>query len=164
MPFLRIALLVSLGLNLFVIGWWAGEAWRRPQPMQAQQFTVLPIMDARLSTETMDALRPSLVAMGNLMRQGFQDRAAVFENLIEVVKAEPYDKGKVDELLARLVDDRTSVEKQQWQLVAEMLAKLTAEQRAAFAEVIFVRPGPQMPWLPAGPGGPPPRQPLLPAP
>lgn len=161
MPILRVALFVSLGLNLFIVGWWVGDAWRRPMPMQPREFTLRPVVQSRLSAETFDQLRPSLDAMDDLLRQGFRARVELFGNLIAAVKAEPYDKAKVDDLLAQLVDARTSVEKAQWQLVGDTLAGLDAQQRAAFAEVIFVRPGPDMPWLPSGPGALPPQPTMM---
>lgn len=161
MPILRIALFVSLGLNLFIVGWWVGDASRSPFPMQPREFTLRPVVESRLPPETFEILRPSLDAMDDLLRGGFRARVELFEDLVDAVKAEPYDKVRVNELLARLVDARTSVERQQWELVGNTLAGLDAEQRAAFATVIFVRPGPDMPWPP---GAPSPQMPFMMAP
>lgn len=156
MSILRIALFVSLGLNLFIVGWWVGDTWRPPFPMQPREFTLRPIVESRLPPETFAVLRPSLDAMDDLLRGGFRARVELFEDITAAVKAEPYDKARVNELLARLVDARTSVERQQWELVGDTLAGLDAEQRAAFAAVIFVRPGPNMPWPSGGPAPQPP--------
>lgn len=158
MPIWRIALFVSLGLNLFIVGWWVGDTWRQPRPMEPRPFSMRPVAESRLSPETVDLLQPSLEAMDDLLEQAFKARVDLFDDLTEAVRAEPYDRGHVDELLAQLVQNRTAAETQQWRLVGETLAGLSADQRAAFAEIVFVRPGPQLSWSASQPPPPMPRQ------
>lgn len=150
-PF-RIALFVSLGLNLFVVGWWVGDISRRPPPMQPQPLTMANMVKDRLSDETMEAIRPSLDALDAVIRDGFVNRTELFAKLREAVAADPYDQALVEDLLGQLVSQRTTAETEQWQIIGEALAHLTTEQRGALADIVFVRPNPMPP--PSGPNGP----------
>jgi hypothetical protein len=156
---LRIALFVSLGVNLFIVGWWVGDIWRRPPPMEPRPFNIGMMAQDRLDSATMDAIGPLLQSFDEVVRSGFAARDKVFADLRVAVAADPYDAQRVDALLASLVDQRVATENAQWRLVGETLAKLSPDQRDALADIIFLRPPgpPQGPFPgPGGPGGPPP--------
>ena len=156
---LRIALYVSLGVNLFIVGWWVGDVWRRPPMMEPRPFNVAFMAQDRLDPATMQSIGPILGAIDSVIRTGFDERIQTFADLREAVAADPYDPVAVDALLGRLVDQRNGTETAQWKLVGEALATLSARDRDALASVIFIRPqGPLSPNSgPMGPGGLPPQ-------
>ncbi|SEQ52342.1 Heavy-metal resistance [Devosia sp. YR412] len=145
---LRIALYVSLGVNLFIVGWWVGDVWRRPPPMEPRPFNVAGIAQQRLDPATMDTIGPALAAIDTALRSGFEERDAIFAELREAVTAEPYDADRVETLLSQLVVQRTATEEAQWDLVGDTLAKLSPADRIALADIIFLRPGGNRPPKP----------------
>ncbi|WEK03293.1 MAG: periplasmic heavy metal sensor [Candidatus Devosia phytovorans] len=155
---LRLGLIVSLGLNIFVLGWWVGGLWRDPRPMEPRPFVMADVAASRLSPETLEAIKPTLDAVDHLLQQGFSERVSIFQELTQAVRAEPYDEARVTDLLLRLVDARKQAETEQWRLVGDALADLSAAERSAFAEIVFLGPrGPGGPPPPGGPMMPPPR-------
>lgn len=147
----RFLLAVSLGLNIFIAGWWVGAQLQRgPQPQQPMVRVLSPsdFIAHRLSPQGYAAVQPLLQQLDDVMRRGFGDRAATFDELRQLASANPYDSGKVRALLATLPDKRTDSEATQWQLVADILDKLSPQDRAQFADSIFLKPGPP----PGGPG------------
>lgn len=161
---LRIALFISLGVNLFVAGWWVGDIWVRPprMAMPAPDSSFLASMvKERVSPETMAAIGPSLETIDATFRAGFEARNVIFVELRAAVSAEPYDTATVSRLLSSLVSTRTEIETAQWDQVGETLGRLSASERDVLAEIFFPLPSDRQfpPFMPQGPnpGGPPPR-------
>lgn len=158
----RIALFISLGINLFIAGLWFGDAWHRPPMMLPQgpngSFLTNMARD-RLSAETLQDIGPSLNAIDATFRAGFDARSAIFAELRDAVSADPYDVARVDALFADLVNTRTKTETEQWRQVGETLGRLSASERLILADLFFPLPPDRQfpPRMPPGPdsGGPP---------
>lgn len=155
MSVLRIALIISVGFNLFVAGWWVGDIWHRPpmMGMPAPNISFLEnLVKDRVSPETIEAIGPSLELIDATFRAGFDARTAIFADLRVAVSAEPYDPAAVSELFSVLVNSRTQTETEQWRQIGETLGQLPADQRSILADIFFPAPADArfLPGLPPG--------------
>lgn len=167
MPPIRIILVVSLALNLFLAGILVGDYLRpRPGPGGAPRpvaFTEWVMQN--LSPESRPQVEPLLVGLDGVMMKGLQDRDAQFQRLRDLIAAEPFDQGAVDNVLAELPEQRLESEREQWRWTSDLLKAVSPADRAVLVNIFFRRPGP--PPAPGGfNGGPPndPGQPRGPAP
>jgi|GEM_PF-5916189 len=152
----RLLLLVSLGINLFIAGWWVGARFDRPVlPPFARPFSLAEALTRELSPDGQDSVKPMIDRLDSIMRSGFSDRQSIFEALRSLATATSYDSARLHQLLASLPQQRTGSEVTQWQLVGDIFDKLSPADRVRFADVIFLRPGP-----PQGPDQQPPRGPM----
>lgn len=134
---IKFALLASLGLNLFIAGWWLSDAWRSKQFVDLRPISFTDLAQRHLPPEALDLIREPLSRADNVIEVGFKARQAILERLRYLVPQEPYDQQAVEALLAELPGQRLANEQKQWKLVGEALAKLPADQRKAFAELMF---------------------------
>ena len=133
---LRIALFASLGLNLFIGGWWVGDIVRRAPVMMPP-----PMMGG--VAEPSAAIVPTLKAIDTILRNGTLERITLLETLRDTASAEPYDAAAVRALLDSMLDLRQRVDAERWSVVAEALPKLNEADRVALAGYIFSPyPGP----------------------
>lgn len=160
---LGIGLVVSLGLNLFVLGAWVGRIARHDDRVETERVTLGPMTDS-LSPEGRKLVRQSIRANRKeaipIFKQLFDARGRAIQSL----DAEPYDS---DAYAAALRDIRTYSEAAQTLLHAtlvDVVGKLSPEDRHRWAQEIMkqqaaVRPpngrAPSNGPLP-GPGTPPP--------
>ena len=140
-------LLVSLGLNLFLAGLWLGSRSDFPQfvppPFTAPQprpVTLGERLASQLSPEGLAKVEGPIAQLDSVMRRGFEERQEIFDQLRELVAAEPYDAAAVKALLDRLPEQRLSGEGAQWNIVADILGSLSDHDRRAFADSVFLRP------------------------
>jgi len=159
----RWVLLASLGINLFLVGLWLGSRTEFPplgpppfQMPQPRPVTLGERLAHQLSPDALAKVEAPIAKLDNVMRQGFEERQAAFEKARALVTAEPYDAAAVRALLDTLPNQRMAGESEQWGIIANILGELTPADRAAFADLVFLRPpgggpGPSMP----GPQGPP---------
>lgn len=131
------ALLASLGLNLFIAGWWLSDAWRSTRFVDPRPISFTDLAQRRLPPGALDLIREPLARADNVIEAGFKARQEILERLRYLVPQEPYDRQAVEALLAELPGQRLANEQTQWKLVGEALAKLPADQRKAFAELMF---------------------------
>lgn len=151
---LRIALFASLGLNLFIGGWWVGDVVRRAPGMQPP-----PFMGGNGGGPPPTAIAPTLEAIDRIIRNGMTERIALLGQLHAAAIAEPYDAAAMRTLLDSLLDLRRRVDAEHWSAVADSLPILNQADRTALADFVFnPNPGPAgnpAPMAnPGGPGGP----------
>ena len=141
---LKIALAVSVALNLFAIGLAAGGVIvgarladdRRAPRHQAFSETV-----AAMSPETREAVRTGMRRVALSARPDFREAREARREAIAAARAEPFDAARVEALLAR---SRTAEARGRARLEAgtiEILQTLSPADRAAFAPTILSRRG-----------------------
>lgn len=144
---LRIALGVSVALNLLVAGLVAGAVLRDggPRDRMLRDLDFGPFTEA-LSDSDRDALRRDFVARSGGFREMRAQMRADFDALLRVLRVEPFDVEAVRSLLegqqAR-VQERLVLGQD---LLLERLAAMSPEARAEFADRLERR-------LRRGPGG-----------
>lgn len=137
MPFIRILLLASLGLNLFLAGWWMGDVFevRRPPRLSFSER-----LARALPAETMARIAPAAAEVDQLLRQGFSEREQTLEQLKALSRKEPLAREEFDKLIAALAAQRARAEQVLWRRVGEVFVSLTPAERAAVTDVIFPYP------------------------
>lgn len=147
----RVVLILSLGLNLLVLGAVLGHAWRGgfdrgPPPLSWGL--------RALSQEAREVVMPRLKE--NLAETRAQRRAlrGAAEAVEAAVGREPFDRPGLTEALAGLRDATNAYQQQMHERALEVLAELSREDRRAVA-ALLLRPGPHRHGGP-GPGGRPP--------
>lgn len=144
----RVALVVSLALNLFALGalstaWLGPRPWgrvlregRRPSvvgmPNPRQLRAALPERDRPLIA---DALR----AHGPEIRQRIRDLAAARADVAEAIRAEPFDRGRLEAAMATLRERETAVATVTQGMVVDLVSRLDAEGRARVADLVPAR-------------------------
>lgn len=144
-----VALLASLGINMFLVGFLSGRRpppWLPPGPPPGPErlieeiSAVLPPDDAALLRRTLDANRDRMAADRN-RRMAFRDRVE------DALRAEPFDPAALEAVF----DEEDERERQSWagfrKILIETAGAMSAEGRRRMA---MFRPGP---------GGPPPGHP-----
>lgn len=135
---LRIALFASLGLNLFIGGWWVGDVVRRAPGMPPP-----PMMGSNGIPEPPAAILPTLKAVDQILRDGTDERVALLDALRAAASAEPYDAAAIRTLLDSMIDLRQRVDAKRWSTVADALPALSQADRTALANFVFSPyPGP----------------------
>ena len=132
---MRVALIVSVSLNLLVagvvIGGLIGHQGRPPGPM-VSDVSLGPFTDA-LSKEDREALRRAAQAEGRNLRDMRRRASAEMRDVIAVLEAEPFDKAKAAEIIGTVRSramERFAIGER---LMVERLAQMTPEARQAFA-------------------------------
>lgn len=135
---LRIALFASLGLNLFIGGWWVGDVVRRAPGMMPPL-----MMGGNAVAEPSATVMPILKTIDTILTTGAAQRVELLEALRATASAEPYDGAAVRALLDAMLDLRQRVDAERWSAVAEALPKLNEADRVALAGYVFSPyPGP----------------------
>jgi len=131
---LRIALVLSLAVNLGVGGMVAGAVLRRGVPARVECDAGLgPIADAMTRIDRR-ALREALVARYQELGAGRAALRADYDVLLQSLRAEPFDPAAVDAALAALATrnaDRLSGARA---ILADYITGLAPEARAALAD------------------------------
>lgn len=155
---LRIALIVSLGINLFLAGSWVGSLVRsdgapppRPRPLQA----ALQELQGRISSDSLAKIEALVGEIDRRFRASPADPRRMDERLRTLLAAESFDPA----VFAKTVDDflaaRSETDKGIARRIGEVLAGVPVADRKVIAEVVLRAPG--RPFGP--PPGPPPGQP-----
>lgn len=140
-------LLVSLGLNLFFLGWLAGSGFRPhglpPPPMGGPFRSLERQLAGRLSPEGMTKVGDLLHELEAGMREQFDAGDAVRRQLHSILTAETFSRDDFIRTIGVLTAGRTKFDNESAQRVADVVAKLSARDRAAFADaVLSIPPGP----------------------
>lgn len=132
----RIALVVSLALNLAVAGVVAG-AMIRGGPMHRGEMGrdpgFGPFTEA-LSPEDRTALRRAFLQNAPEFRDGRRALRADFAQILAGLRAEPFDRDAMAALLARQQERMATRLQLGQRLILDRVAEMTPEARAAFAD------------------------------
>ncbi|MGV3576509.1 MAG: periplasmic heavy metal sensor [Devosia sp.] len=138
---IRLLLIASLAVNLFLAGWWVGNTLRQPPGFQMPIPQMMRYAD-RASPEEREAIREIFEKVDAVIRAGFERRTETFTKLREIVTHDPFDEAEFNRLIAELPAQRIASEEQQWAIIRDSIIALSAENRQALAEVFFMPPGP----------------------
>ena len=136
---LKVALVVSLALNLLVIGAMIGAALGAGRPGERirsevpREFGRSPLVSA-LEREDRRAVGRELMREAGPLRQNRTDLRARFDRLLDALRAEPFDRAAVEALLS---EQREAGARRLELAEAALLSRLAAmspEARAAYAE------------------------------
>jgi uncharacterized membrane protein len=135
----RLALLLSIGLNVFFVGWWVGDAMHIPGG-SGRPPSFRERLEGRLSPEGMRAISDVLNRVDGIMQSGMDDRDGQMARIRELLIKQPFDRAAVGRLLDELPEDRRQARGQMSELLSSALERLSLEDRAAFARAVFMRP------------------------
>ena len=145
---LRIALVVSLGLNILLIGVVGGaylRDWHRQamRPDRALQMIGLRPYWRAMDPESRARLAKAVREMhGTLRRQGGVNKGFA-RDFRAALLAEPFDREALQEVLARHADMLARRMSMGQKVLVDRIAEMTPEQRRAFARRLFAaRRGP----------------------
>lgn len=144
----RVVLVLSLGLNLLVLGAVLGHAWRGgfdrgPPPLSWGLRTLSPEARAQVMPRLRENLQESRAQRRALRQAGEAVEAAVGR--------EPFDRSGLKEALTALRGATNAYQQQMHERALDVLAELSPEDRRAVA-ALLLRPGPHR-HGPPGPGG-----------
>lgn len=134
---LRIALAVSVALNLGIAGMMAGAFLSHGGPFgrggDARELGFGPFTEA-LSPQERDQLRKAFLAKRPEFRQARLDRRQDLQNLLMALRAEPFDPARLAALLG-VQSQRVAQQMAAGQsLLSDLLLKMTAVERRSFAD------------------------------
>lgn len=130
----RVVLITSLALNLAVVGALAGAAWRYGGDRHdrgASDFSV-PYIRA-LSPADRRAIGKELRSVHDHSKSGRAARGALFKQMSEALRAEPFDMARVEELSLQqrsAVSDRLTAAQDIW---LKYVADMSNEERVSYA-------------------------------
>lgn len=131
---LRILLVLSVTLNLIVIGIVAGAALRDPPRPHPDRGPAFGIFDRALTEEDRRALREAFRREAPDFRAGWQEMQGDLGDMLTALRAEPYDPAAVAAIFARQLDRGQQMMTLGQRLMAERLAEMTPEERSDFAD------------------------------
>ena len=141
----RIALVVSVALNLLVAGFLVGDWLDRGPHRDARLRGAGPMAPfaAAMSPEDRQALLAGLREAGEGARRGPQEFRARLATLLDTIRAEPFDAARLRDLLAGQRAAAVARQEAGERLLVDRITGMTAEERAAYAdrlEAVFARP------------------------
>ncbi|MCA0920113.1 periplasmic heavy metal sensor [Pseudooceanicola nanhaiensis] len=137
-PWLRVVLVVSLALNLAVVGIVAGTAFnheRRPPPRPPRLDQIAGPLTFALTEEDRKAIGKEIFA--EYRKQGRPSREAIreeYQGVIDALRTTPFDPTAVEQSLERqrvVANERAELGHR---LLVQHLSDLTEADRAAFAD------------------------------
>ena len=138
---LKVALAVSLALNLCVAGMVGGVMLRDGPPRGGgRDFGLGPLSEA-LSHEDRKALRTVFVERHHDLRGSRREMRAEFGAVVTALRADPFDPAALDGALAAIAVRNQSLLDTGRELVADRLKAMDAAGRAAFADRLEKRIG-----------------------
>lgn len=149
----RIALFVSVALNLALVGVIGSQVWRHVQDRNSERERRIERVAGPLSTAAREIVRKDFRAnreevaplVGEMRRTQREFEAAVL--------AEPFDRARADRAMAAVRSASNAVRDRQLLGLLELAPKLNAEDRARLLQHTLRRGGADRPSGP--PGGPP---------
>ncbi len=133
-----IVALVSLGLNLFALGFFVSRGLReQTRPMERAPFGLHQLLR---STEN-SALRTTLRAQLDALRPQRQALRATRRAVREALEAEPFDSERARKALEELRAKRLSLEAQMHKLLVETASQLSVGDRKRLTEHNWRRRG-----------------------
>ena len=130
---LRIGLASSGARKLAVVGVVAGAFLRDGPPRGGRDFGLGPLSEA-LSREDRRALREAFVERHPGLRADRQAMRADVEALLAALRAEPFDAMAMQAALRAIADRNGALLATGQELLAERIAAMTPQDRAAFAD------------------------------
>ena len=137
-PWMRIVLVLSLALNLLIAGVVAGALLRGPlhDPDRRPALADLgfgPFVEALPRRERIAVAR-DLRREAGAFRENRAELRRQFGRLVELLKAEPYDAGAVEELVARQQTKLMERQSLGRKILLQRLAEMAPAERAAYAD------------------------------
>jgi uncharacterized membrane protein len=126
---LGLALLVSLGANFFLVGFWLSQ----PEPRGGFAEKV-PEADRAVMKREFDSRRDQIEAGRAQLRQASQ-------NVRSALQANPFDRAKLEAALAEMRRVNSEYRAATHQALAASAAQVSPEGRARMAEAPFLRRG-----------------------
>jgi Spy/CpxP family protein refolding chaperone len=134
---LRIALAVSVALNLAVAGLAAGAFFTHGGPMgrggDVRELGFGPFTEA-LSRDERDQLRKAFMAKRPEFRQARRDKRQDLQNLLTALRADPFDPAQLQALLGAQSQRLAQQMDLGQNLLSDLLLQMTPEARQAFAD------------------------------
>lgn len=130
---IRVALALSLALNLLVVGISVGAVLRGGPAPGGRDFGLGPLSEA-LSREDRKALRAAFLDRHPDIRAERRAIRAQFDDLLAVLRADPFDPTALDAALEAIAQRNSDLLDTGRGLVAERLKAMDAEDRAKFAD------------------------------
>jgi uncharacterized membrane protein len=143
--FAPVLLLASFGLNLFFAGWLAGSGFRGhpPPPMDGRFGMLEHQLEGRLSPEGMAKVGALLHDIDTGMRSQFDAGESLRRQLHALLTAEQFNGDDFVHAVDALNVGRAKFDNNVARRVAEVMAGLSARDRAIFADaVLSMPPGP----------------------
>lgn len=141
----RVALLVSLGLNLFLAGLWIGDLMHRGlRPPPGPMHQIMERIEGRLSVDGQRRVRAALIDLDR-HRPPPPANPLSIKNLVSIVETDPFDRVRFLSALEAMNRDRLKVDQERDERIADLLAALTLADRRALAEVLAHLPPPPPP-------------------
>lgn len=137
----RILLILSLGANLLIVGFLVGALLKGGGPRDPggppgfRELGLLPFARA-LPDEGRRALSDRLRSHDVSLRERRDAMRREFEALLAALRAEPYDAAAVETSLASQLDEVQAALRLGRTLLAEHLAAMTPQERAAYADML----------------------------
>ncbi len=132
---IKITLFVSIALNLIVIGLIGGTILRGPFAMPlvgpAGEFGVF---QRAMPGEARNALRKALYDNRADFRSKRRELVAMRVELIEVLRTEPFDAARLDDIMSRQKAFWEELGSTAQHLMGEQIAAMTPDERAQFAD------------------------------
>jgi uncharacterized membrane protein len=137
-----LALLASLGLNLFFAGWWVGAGLRPPPPHEpgGPLHELEHRLQGRLSPAGMSAVERLIEEIDAGFRHQFDAGDAIRRQLHQILISEPFKPEDFVRTLGELTAGRSSFDSTVAQRVAAFAAGLSPEDRRIFADAILAMP------------------------
>ncbi|WP_434288062.1 periplasmic heavy metal sensor [Celeribacter sp. SCSIO 80788] len=135
----RIALVVSLALNIAILGIVGGAVLRwnagmdRERSLQARDFGFGPFVGA-LETEDRRALGREFARSAGDAKAARQKAGAMFEAMIVALKADDFDAAGFETLLSEQQQEFARGQQIGSRLVAAHIAEMSVDERKAYAE------------------------------
>lgn len=130
---IRVALALSLALNLLVVGISVGAMLRGGPAPGGRDFGLGPLSEA-LSREDRKALRAAFLHRHPDIRAERRAIRAQFDDLLAVLRADPFDPVALDAALEAIAQRNSDLLDTGRGLVAERLKAMDTEDRANFAD------------------------------
>ncbi|MEY1556405.1 periplasmic heavy metal sensor [Yoonia sp. R2331] len=136
-PIWRIVLVLSLALNLAVVGMFAGFAWRggKQGPPRGVELSLGPVGQA-LSQQDRRAILQSLRQNRDLRPGRDGAGMAGIEEMIAALRADPFDPAAFSETLNIPQARQQKLKDAARAALTERVTEMSAQERAAFAERI----------------------------
>lgn len=145
---IRLALVASLGLNLFFAGYWIGSTlnptfqppW--PKPGRGPLHMIAERLRAKLSADGMSKIDKLVDDIEAHMRASMAATEPARQKLKASVAASPFEPEAFIAALGELSAGRTKRDEEAGRRIARTIAELTPEDRKVLADFILLLPNP----------------------
>jgi len=131
---LRLLLVLSVTLNLVVIGIVAGAALRDPPRPHPDRGPAFGMFDRALTEDDRKALRQAFRREAPDFGGEWQKMQADLGDLLTVLRTDPYDSSRVEGIFVRQLERGQQMAGLGQRLMLERLSGMTGAERSAFAD------------------------------